>query len=60
MARVDLGPIRPAPHLWRLTCERCGHEWERVGLPDRCPVCDSRYWDAPPGSLKRGRPAAKR
>ena len=43
--------------LWRLKCERCGHEWERLGdPPEKCAACDTRYWESKPGTLKRGRP----
>jgi predicted Zn-ribbon and HTH transcriptional regulator len=53
----DLGPVRPAMHKYELTCERCGHKWERIGIPQRCPACDSAYWMDPRGTRKMGRPA---
>lgn len=37
-------------------CERCGHEWTAVELPERCAKCKRLYWNAKPGTLKRGRP----
>ena len=32
-------------------CRRCGHQWKPRGtaLPERCPHCDSRKWQVPPG-----------
>lgn len=45
------------------TCERCGHGWVTRGesLPERCPRCNSPYWQtarrdavkAPPGRMVR-------
>lgn len=56
--RALLGRVR-LDH-WRLTCERCAHAWEVVGdPPEMCAACRSRQWDAPRGTLKRGRPPNK-
>ena len=32
-------------------CLRCGHQWKPRGSapPERCPHCDSRKWQVPPG-----------
>ena len=32
-------------------CLRCGHQWKPRGsaAPERCPKCDSRKWQVPPG-----------
>lgn len=55
MARRFLRWVREKQ--WRLTCERCGHVWEVIGEPpEACAKCRSKYWDHPPGTLKRGRP----
>jgi len=33
----------------RLSCTRCSHEWRQRGddPPERCPGCNSPYWDRP-------------
>ncbi len=30
-------------------CKRCGHQWfsRSLGLPAKCPKCQSRSWDKP-------------
>jgi len=40
----------------RLKCERCGYRTLVEKPPKRCPKCKSPYWNAKPGTLRRGRP----
>jgi predicted Zn-ribbon and HTH transcriptional regulator len=44
--------IEPQPHR----CKRCRARFDAISPPARCPRCDSRYWQIPRGTLKRGRP----